>query len=69
MHKDRAERFCASARSSLVEWEVVASGGVIFVHIRKPDADPLLVAMKPDDASDFREALGYALDRALAAYQ
>lgn len=65
MHKYRAQQFCASARSSLIEWEVVASNGVIFIQIRKPDADPLLVSMQPDDVSDLREALGYAYDRAL----
>lgn len=64
MHKLRAERFCASARGKLVEWEVVASNGAIFIQIRKPGGE-VLVAMAPDDAYELREALGYAYDRVL----
>lgn len=64
MHKGRAERFSASARSRLVEWEVVASHGTILIQLKKPGSGPLLITMLPDDAYELREALGFAYDRA-----
>lgn len=65
MDKHRAERFSASARGPLIEWEVVASNGAIFIQLKRPDAAPLLVAMRPDDAYELREAIGHAYDRLL----
>lgn len=78
MSNDRARRFSSSSRAKFVEWNVknVTRGALVAMdtvvpqqcvrlEIKKPNRRAFTVTLDPDDAYEFREAIGHAIDAAL----